>query len=62
MATDKGLEFMVGIDAQLPAAMETDGKRLQQIITNLLSNAFKFTSRGSVSLRVAEATSGWSAG
>ncbi|TMG73781.1 MAG: response regulator, partial [Betaproteobacteria bacterium] len=62
IATDKGLEFMVGIDPQLPAAMETDGKRLQQIITNLLSNAFKFTSRGSVSLRVAEATSGWSAG
>src|SRR4051812_12265093 len=62
MASDKGLEFNVGVDTHLPAAMETDGKRLQQIITNLLSNAFKFTTRGSVSLRVAEATSGWTAG
>ena len=62
MATDKGLEFAVTVDEGLPAAMETDGKRLQQIITNLLSNAFKFTSRGRVSLHVAEATSGWTPG
>jgi len=62
MASDKGLEFNVTVDGELPSAMETDGKRLQQVITNLLSNAFKFTSRGSVSLRVAEATSGWTPG
>src|SRR2546423_11153616 len=48
MAADKGLEFNVDIDPKLPLAIETDGKRLQQIITNLLSNAFKFTTRGSV--------------
>src|SRR5436189_391881 len=62
VANDKGLEFNVGIDAKLPLSMETDGKRLQQIITNLLSNAFKFTSRGRVALTAAPATSGWTPG
>jgi signal transduction histidine kinase/CheY-like chemotaxis protein/HAMP domain-containing protein len=62
MAADKGLDFNVGIDSKLPQAIETDGKRLQQIITNLLSNAFKFTSRGSVEMRLEDATSGWTPG
>jgi signal transduction histidine kinase/ActR/RegA family two-component response regulator len=62
MAGDKGLEFVVTVGDDLPAAMETDAKRLQQIITNLLSNAFKFTNRGSVSLQVQRAASGWSLG
>ena len=62
MAADKGLELDVSLDAALPAALETDRKRLQQIVTNLLSNAFKFTSRGRVALRIAPAASGWSAG
>src|SRR5437870_4449701 len=62
MAADKGLEFNVDIDPKLPLAIETDGQRLQQVITNLLSNAFKFTSRGSVALRVDAASSGWSPG
>src|SRR3954469_16977364 len=62
MAVDKGLEFNVQIDSALPESMGTDGKRLQQILANLLSNAFKFTSKGSVTLRVERAQSGWTPG
>jgi len=62
MAADKDLEFVIAVDPGLPAAIETDAKRLQQIITNLLSNAFKFTSKGSVSLKAQRAASGWSLG
>jgi CheY-like chemotaxis protein len=60
-ALEKQLEFTVTIDPQL-AAIETDEKRLQQILKNLLSNAFKFTRQGSVELRVGCVPSGWPAG
>jgi signal transduction histidine kinase/DNA-binding response OmpR family regulator len=60
VAQDRKLEFAVELDAALPRAMYTDDKRLQQIIKNLLSNAFKFTDRGSVRLKIARAQSGWS--
>jgi HAMP domain-containing protein/signal transduction histidine kinase/CheY-like chemotaxis protein len=62
MANDKGLEFSVQLAPKLPPAMQTDSKRLQQILTNLLSNAFKFTTKGEVKLRIEPATSGWSMG
>jgi signal transduction histidine kinase/ActR/RegA family two-component response regulator len=62
VATDKDLEFVVSVGAELPPAMETDAKRLQQIITNLLSNAFKFTARGRVALEMEKVASGWSIG
>jgi signal transduction histidine kinase/CheY-like chemotaxis protein/HAMP domain-containing protein len=61
VAESKSVEFSINFDSQLPPAMQTDAKRLQQIIKNLLSNAFKFTHRGSVSLSVFSACDGWSA-
>jgi K+-sensing histidine kinase KdpD len=45
---------------ELTKTMYTDAKRLQQVLKNLLSNAFKFTDDGTVALRVAHATDGWS--
>jgi signal transduction histidine kinase/CheY-like chemotaxis protein len=60
LAADKGLDFKVKVDPKLPETIRTDEKRLQQIVLNLLSNAFKFTSKGSVTLGVRRATKGWS--
>ncbi|HEY1604955.1 MAG TPA: HAMP domain-containing protein [Allosphingosinicella sp.] len=60
LATDKNLDFNVEFDRSLPATIRTDEKRLQQIMLNLLSNAFKFTSHGNVTLAVRSAEKGWS--
>jgi HAMP domain-containing protein/signal transduction histidine kinase/DNA-binding response OmpR family regulator len=61
VAESKNLAFGIDISSDLPRAFTSDPKRLQQILKNLLSNAFKFTSQGQVSMRVAAAVSGWSA-
>ncbi|WP_254173504.1 HAMP domain-containing protein [Planktothrix pseudagardhii] len=60
VAVDKGLNFLVDFDSKLPKGIYTDPKRLQQILKNLLSNAFKFTEKGQVTLRVELVTFGWS--
>ncbi|HEX8841722.1 MAG TPA: response regulator, partial [Sphingomicrobium sp.] len=60
LASDKGLDFKVKFEPNLPETIRTDEKRLQQIVLNLLSNAFKFTSKGSVTLGVRCADKGWS--
>ncbi len=51
-ALEKSLRFEVRLDEQLPASLYTDRQRLEQILKNLLSNAFKFTDQGSVVLSI----------
>src|SRR5207245_8740629 len=60
VAQNKGLDFGVDLAASLPPAIYCDAKRLQQVLRNLLSNAFKFTEQGKVGLRVELADKGWS--
>ena len=55
LAEAKGLEFAIHLEPDLPRAIHTDAKRLQQILKNLLSNAFKFTRHGRVDLTIAMA-------
>ena len=61
LAESKNLAFHVEIDNTLPPSFTSDAKRLQQILKNLLSNAFKFTAQGQVKMRVEHVSGGWSA-
>ena len=56
VAEKKNLEFRIQIDPGCPGHVETDGQRLEQILRNLLSNAFKFTEQGNVELSVRRAS------
>ncbi|MCA1454056.1 HAMP domain-containing protein [Bradyrhizobium sp. BRP22] len=60
-AENRHLLFSIEVDETLSRSMVTDSKRLQQVLKNLLSNAFKFTAEGGVKLTVSAAVGGWSA-
>ncbi len=59
-AENRKLVFEVNSDPHMGRSLVTDSKRLQQVLKNLLSNAFKFTEQGSVQLAVTRAMGGWS--
>ena len=60
-AESRGLAFNVQVDPTL-RSITTDSKRLQQVLKNLLSNAFKFTEHGGVQLSITAVAGGWTAG
>lgn len=57
LARKKGLDFHIEIERNLPC-MISDAFRIQQVLNNLLSNSFKFTTRGSIYLKIARPPQG----
>jgi HAMP domain-containing protein/CheY-like chemotaxis protein/GAF domain-containing protein len=58
LAEQKNLDFEIVVEDGVPDSVFTDDQRLQQVLRNLLSNAFKFTNRGGVKMTIAPAPSG----
>ena len=56
-AEDKQLRFTIDVGPGVPATLQTDGQKFQQVLRNLLSNAVKFTRAGSVTLAVRRVSS-----
>ena len=54
IAKEKGIEFKIDIEKDVPASIEMDKLRLEQILRNLISNALKFTKKGSVQLKISK--------
>ena len=59
VSENKNLRFNIEMDEKLPGSFETDAQRLNQILKNLLSNSFKFTEKGEVTLKIYEANHNW---
>src|ERR1019366_6096717 len=59
-AENRKVSFEFSSDPRMGRSLVTDSKRLQQVLKNLLSNAFKFTGQGSVRLSISRVSSGWS--
>ena len=59
LAKERGLEYILTLDNTLPESIVTDPKRVEQILKNLLSNAFKFTEKGRVGLSITSSDRGW---
>jgi HAMP domain-containing protein/CheY-like chemotaxis protein len=59
-AENRRLRFEINVAPDLERSITTDAKRLQQVLKNLLSNAFKFTAEGGVTLSLRKVSSGWS--
>src|SRR6202012_2956104 len=60
-AESRDLTFVVNVDPTL-RGITTDNKRLQQVLKNLLSNAFKFTEHGGVQMSINAVNGGWTSG
>jgi HAMP domain-containing protein/CheY-like chemotaxis protein len=58
VAEEKHLKFSIEFAPDIPETIRTDGQRLEQVLRNLLSNAFKFTREGSVSVNIRRAEKG----
>ena len=59
IAEARNLKFKIDMDTSLPSSMNSDIQRLNQILKNLLSNAFKFTEKGEVTLSIYNAQRKW---